>query len=76
MVKYDMFTQETSQNFNDYEVALGDLEKRLPVELEGNNIVDINSDQPGTSLSDIDGENNIIMTVDLKNIIKEELAKN
>lgn len=74
MVKYDMFAQETTQNFSDYEVALGDLEKRLPVEpeLECNNN---DGDQIGTSLSDIDGENNIIMTVDLKNIIKEELAK-
>lgn len=73
MIKYDMFTQETSQNFTDYETALGDLEKRLPIEslLEGSNI----EDQVGTSLNDIDGENNIIMTVDLKNIIKEELAK-
>jgi hypothetical protein len=75
MVKYDMFTQETSQNFSDYEAALSDLERRLPSETEGNNISDINSDQIGTNLSDIDGENNIIMTVDLKNIIKEELAK-
>jgi hypothetical protein len=78
MVKYDMFTQETTQNFSDYEVALGDLEKRLPSEVEteheGNNIADIDADHTGTSLSDIDGEN-IIMTVDLKNIIKEELAK-
>lgn len=78
MVKYDMFAQETAQNFSDYEVALGDLEKRLPAEpeLEGNNISDIDSDQIGTSLNDIDGENNIPlgMTADLKNIIKQELA--
>jgi hypothetical protein len=77
MVKYDMFAQETTQNFSDYEVALGDLERRLPADQsEGNNMADIDRDQTGTSLSDIDGENNIIMTVDLKNIIKEELAKN
>ncbi len=79
MVKYDMFTQETTQNFSDYEVALGDLEKRLPSEpeLEGNNIADIDADQIGTSLSDIDGEHIVPtgMAVDLKNIIKEELAK-
>jgi hypothetical protein len=77
MVKYDMFAQETTQNFADYEVALGDLERRLPNEqsLEGNNISDIDTDQIGTSLSDIDGDNNAIMTIDLKNIIKEELAK-
>lgn len=76
MVKYDMFAQETAQNFSDYEVALGDLERRLPVEpeLEGTTIPETDLDQVGTSLSDIDGENNIIMTVDLKNIIKQELA--
>jgi hypothetical protein len=80
MVKYDMFTQETTQNFSDYEVALGDLERRLPPENESecNNIADIDTDQIGTNLSDIDGDNNIPigMTVDLKNMIKEELAKN
>lgn len=77
MIKYDMFTQETAQNFADYEVALGDLEKRLPTEtvLEGSTIEEGETEQAETSLHDIDGENNIIMTVDLKNIIKEELAK-
>ena len=81
MVKYDLFTQETAQNFSDYEVALGDLEKRLPAgtenEIEENNIADIDANKPETSLNDIDGENNIPleMTIDLKNIVKEELAK-
>lgn len=74
MIKYDMFTQETTQNFADYEIALGDLEKRFPIEtvLEGSTIEE---DQVGTSLNDLDGDNNNIMTVDLKNIINEELAK-
>ena len=74
MVKYDMFTQETAQNFADYEVALGDLEKRLPTEPEGEPIDNIESEPIGTSINDIDGENNVIMTVDLKNMIKQELA--
>ena len=34
MVKYDMFAQETTQNFTDYELALSDLEKRLPADPE------------------------------------------
>ena len=38
MVKYDMFAQETTQNFSDYETALGDLEKRLPVEIASANV--------------------------------------
>jgi hypothetical protein len=45
MVKYDMFTQETTQIFSDYELALADLEKRLPTE-EGQN----------TESSDIENE--------------------
>lgn len=76
MVKYDMFTQETAQNFADYEVALGDLEKRLPSEpvIEGETIDNLETEPIGTSINDIDGENNVIMTVDLKNLIKQELA--
>lgn len=77
MVKYDMFTQETTQNFSDYELALADLEKRLPVEteqVEGTNQEQLNeNEQIGTSINDIDSEN-IIMTVDLKNMIKQELG--
>ena len=74
MVKYDMFTQETAQNFTDYEVALGDLEKRLPAESEGETIENLETEVVGTSINDIDGDNNVIMTVDLKNMIKQELA--
>ena len=77
MVKYDMFTQETTQNFSDYELALADLEKRLSVEteqVEGTNQEQLNeNEQIGTSINDIDSEN-IIMTVDLKNMIKQELG--
>ena len=80
MVKYDMFAQETAQNFADYETALSDLEKRLPAELEieGSDIPDINTDQISDSLNDIESENNIPieMTFDLKTIIKQELANN
>ncbi len=76
MVKYDMFAQETTQNFSDYENALSDLEKRLPVipeteEQEGEE----EGEQSATSINDIDVEtNSIIMTVDLKNMIKQELG--
>jgi hypothetical protein len=80
MVKYDMFAQETTQNFSDYELALSDLEKRLPAEQEEDNseenLGDQEGTQPGTNINDIDtneGEN-IIMSVDLKNLIKQELS--
>ena len=76
IVKYDMFTQETTQNFSDYELALSDLEKRLPSESEQLTEQLEQEEQPvGTSINDIDGENNnIIMSVDLKNMIKQELG--
>jgi len=77
MVKYDMFAEETTQNFSDYEAALGNLEKRFPNEIqeldedESGNFESYNSE---TNLNDIDTKNSSIMSVDLKNIIKQELA--
>jgi hypothetical protein len=62
-----MFAQETSQNFTDYETALGDLEKRLP---------NIDSEPIGTSINDIDEMTNVLDIGDLKNLIKEEFANN
>jgi hypothetical protein len=78
MVKYDMFAQETTQNFSDYELALSDLEKRMPSDKElcEENLEEQEGTQIGTNISDIDttdGEN-IIMSVDLKNLIKQELS--
>jgi hypothetical protein len=78
MVKYDMFAQQTTQNFSDYELALSDLEKRLPAEPENSeeNLGEQEGTPIGTSINDIDtadGEN-IIMSVDLKNLIKQELS--
>jgi len=80
MVKYDMFAHETTQSFSDYEVALADLEKRLPAEPEQ---TEANSEEileqkettveSGMNDIDTDGEN-IIMSVDLKNLIKQELS--
>jgi hypothetical protein len=67
MVKYDMFTSEVTQNFTDYENALGDLEKRITSEQSQED------EQIGTNINDIDVDNTI-MSVDLKNIIKQELA--
>ena len=64
MVKYDMFAQETTQNFSDYELALADLEKRLPVDNEERVEQETNNEPVGTNINDIEGEN-IIMSVDL-----------
>ena len=80
MIKYDMFASETNNKFADYELALSELEKNVqPVEESpvNNSIVD---EVEGTSIIDIDNNENSneiassIMSVDLKNIIKQELA--
>ena len=73
MLKYDMFTQETTQNFADYEMALEDLEKRLPTIPEEPLEQEDNTEPVGTSIGDIDDEN-VVMTVDLKNMIKQEFG--
>ena len=74
MVKYDMFAHETNQNFSDYENALSDLEKRLPADTKEQEESSEQGEPTGTNINDIDGENNIIMSIDLKNMIKQELA--
>jgi hypothetical protein len=71
MVKYDLFAMETTQTFADYEVALSDLEKRQSIEqLEEQESLE---QEEGTNINDIDEANNVIMSVDLKNMIKQEL---
>jgi hypothetical protein len=74
MIKYDMFASETNNKFSDYENALSELEKNVqPIEYS----VDCETDDiEGTDINDIDNSetNNSIMSVDLKNIIKQELA--
>lgn len=69
MVKYDVFVQHNEDTFADYEVALADLEKRLPVE-EGSLINDI--DESVLEGEDVaDASMNI---VDLKSLVKQQLA--
>ena len=75
MIKYDMFATETNNKFADYELALSELEKN--VQPDEDTPLDEKSDEvEGTSISDIDvtDPSNTIMSVDLKNIIKQELA--
>jgi hypothetical protein len=76
MIRYDMFASETNNKFADYELALSELEKNVhPVE-------DTPLDTPVdvTNINDIDTSDlsneiaSTIMSVDLKNIIKQELA--
>ena len=74
MVKYDLFAMETTQTFADYEVALSELEKRQSIEqLEETLVEESLEEKDGTNINDIDEVNNVIMSVDLKNMIKQEL---
>ena len=72
MVKYDMFNEEITQNFSDYETALTDLEKRLPVEEENSESKEEPQEQQ--EQQEETTENNDNMSVDLKNVIEQELA--
>lgn len=80
MIRYDMFTSETNDKFADYEIALSELEKNVePV--QETRVKDSSVDEVDeTGIDDTDNNevsNEIassIMSVDLKNIIKQELA--
>jgi predicted nucleic acid-binding Zn-ribbon protein len=76
MIKYDVFAKETNDKFTDYEYAISELEKTIQPPLETNSNITLeleDDDKNNTSNNDNEG-NNSIMSVDLKNIIKQELA--
>ena len=77
MIKYDLFTTETNNRFNDFEYALSDLEKivspgeTIVEELTGTGEEEqVNIDESANN----ETTDSVIMSVDLKNIIKQELA--
>lgn len=85
MVKYDMFAQEITQNFNDYENAIADLEKRVVNHSEEEQLENDeddnkesneikNEDNDLDTDVDTDVDNDIIVSGDLKKMIKQEFA--
>jgi hypothetical protein len=70
LIKFDVFVKETNDKFMDYENAIVELEKNFPQTVEG---VDGDFENSVTE-STVDADSTNIMTVDLKNIIKQELA--
>lgn len=86
MIKYDMFTNDTNAKFADYEFALAELEKSVQLvdttiiesvqEVEGTNINDIDIAEVSDTIqvSDIAAEVSNDISLDLKNIIKQEFA--
>ena len=77
MIKYDQFAEETKNNFNDFENALTELENKVVTETNNNEISsDISEDKSHNmdSIYENDMQDTSIMSVDLKNIIKQEFA--
>ena len=80
MIKYDLFTDETNNKFTDYETALSELEKNIFTKNNDENVVEgekVNGEENGEENGQENGEENgeaeetnTIMSVDLKNIIK------
>lgn len=73
MIKYDLFAEETNTRFSDFENALGDLEKNI---MNNEAETDEGSDETEPTEPIETSNSNTIMSVDLKNIIKRELADN
>lgn len=77
MLKYDSFSRETNDRFNDFEFALSDLEKNLVVSTEPTSTTDeqnVDDLSENPALAAI--ESNTIMSEELKNLIKQELTNN
>jgi hypothetical protein len=83
MLKYDNFAKETNDRFGDFEFALSEVEKNLPVSTENLNDREPSStseEEAGEAVSENPAlaaiETNTIMSAELKNLIKQELSSN
>ena len=74
MLKYDAFTNDTNDKFTDFETALTELEKSILPPEDNNEKTENNVENELNNDNDTNDSNNIILSVDLKNIIKQELA--
>lgn len=79
-IKMDSHVQETNEKFLDYECAIAEIEKniQIPANVSGLDsetiIFDMQQSQIQDQIQDQDQEQSAILSVDLKNIIKQELA--
>ena len=69
MLKYDLFTGETTEKLGDFEYAISEMEKNFPVVEE---VIDYENTQENTQEND--ESETTILTSDLKSIINKELA--
>ena len=71
MLKFDLFVKDTNDKFNDFETAITDIEKNINT---NDNIVEEEVSSEDVLSTNIESESTNIMSVDLKNMIKEEFA--
>jgi hypothetical protein len=78
LLKYDEFTEYTKNNFQDYENALEALEQKMGDETNNpvteDETCEIKNPNDIDNLDNQDNSDTFIMSVDLKNIINQELA--
>jgi hypothetical protein len=70
-VKLDNFIGETNDKFTDFETAITDIEKQIPCQDLSASLMDSIATAENV---DTELDNSAILSVDLKNIIKQELA--
>ena len=76
LMKFDLFVTETTEKFSDYEFAIAEIENniKLPIQEEEHGEISTETqDMETNTLNEEETESNI-MSFDLKNIIKQELA--
>jgi hypothetical protein len=82
LMKFDQFVIDTNNKFSDFDYAIAEIEKNIPLLNEENvgsneeNIV-LHEENVGSNeviLNENEQENSVIMSVDLKNMIKQELS--
>jgi hypothetical protein len=74
LIKFDLFVKETNDKFVDYESAIVELEKHFPQDFDETIETPENNIDNSQAVDGGETDSTNIMTVDLKNIIKQELA--
>jgi hypothetical protein len=79
LLRFNSYMEETNNKLSDYELAIAEIETNIPIynnkeHSNENNVETVELDNESNEDENIDNNLKSIMTVDLKNIIKQELA--
>ncbi len=74
MLKFDMFVNDTNTRFSDYEYAISEIEKNLPVQNQETSNEELVVHEDEVKVEETNTEDTNTLSVDLKNIIRQELA--